>query len=93
MKDIEPLFMANPDPMNVPLTYVPPPVTDRIARVVFIMENYTAAPRSQDTDQLDVLLPLQKNALAKLQHLLDVDLATLNKAFRDANIPFLATPP
>jgi hypothetical protein len=79
--------------MNVPLTYVPPPVTDRIARVVFIMENYTAAPRPQDTDQLDVLIPIQKDALAKLQHLLDVDLPALNKSLHDANIPFLATPP
>ncbi len=93
LKDIEPLFMANPDPMNVPLTYIPPPVTDRIARVVFIMENYTAAPRPQDTDQLDALIPIQKDALAKLQHLLDVDLVTLNHALHEANIPFLATPP
>jgi hypothetical protein len=89
---LAPLFVANPDPMNVPLKYVPPPVTDRIARVLFIMESYTAAPRPQDTQQLEALIPIQSDALQKLEDLIDKDLAILNRAFHDANVPYIKPP-
>jgi photosystem II stability/assembly factor-like uncharacterized protein len=92
MGTLAPLFASNPDPMNVPLKYVPPPVTDRIARVLFILESYSAAPRPQDTQQLEALIPIQSDSLQKLQELIDQDLANLNRAFHEANIPYINPP-
>jgi photosystem II stability/assembly factor-like uncharacterized protein len=92
LEALAPLFVANPDPMNVPLKYVPPPVTDRIARVLFILESYTAAPRAQDMEQFDALIPVQSDSIEKLQELIGTDLSNLNRAFHEANIAYI-TPP
>lgn len=87
-----PLFESPSDPMNAPVKYVPPPVTDRIARVLFIVESYTATPRAEDVDQLDALVPVQQHALEQLHQLIDVDLVNLNKAFQEQNVPFVRVP-
>jgi photosystem II stability/assembly factor-like uncharacterized protein len=87
LDSLSPLFMTSRQDMAV--KYVPPPVTQRIARVLFIVESYTAAPRKEDVDQLDDLVPVQEEALRKLRTLVDVDLVKLNAAMRDANILYI----
>ena len=86
--EVSPLFIGNPDPMNTPLTYRVPPLPERTAHVLFILENYSAAPRPRDAEQLTAIASAQQDALQKLKQL-DVDLANLNKALAGAGVPYI----
>jgi photosystem II stability/assembly factor-like uncharacterized protein len=90
--ELSPLWIGPADPMNPPATYVPPPVHERVSHVLFTFENYTAAPRARDTEQLEQLATLEQDALAKLNQLINVDLAKLNKSFADAGVAYIALP-
>jgi hypothetical protein len=89
---LAPLFVAPSDPMNMPAKYVPPPLDERIARVLFIVESYTAAPRKEDADQMDALVPLETKAEQQLRDLIDIDMTQLNQALHDANLPYVRVP-
>lgn len=80
------------DPMNAPLTYVPPPVPERVAHVLFIMESYSAAPRQRDLQQLSDLEHIYDDASKQLTQLVNVDLSNLNKSLREAAVPYIAVP-
>lgn len=90
--DLAPLFAGPPDPLNPPINHVPPPVQERVAHVLFILESYTALPRQRDVDQLDELTGAQEDALKRLKTLIDVDLRQLNNRYRDAGMQFIPTP-
>jgi photosystem II stability/assembly factor-like uncharacterized protein len=89
IEDLSSLFVGPADPMNMPVAYVPPPLPERVAHVLFILEAYTAAPRKRDTEQLDDLTGLQRSALEKLRQLVDVDLVNLNRSMATAGIPHI----
>jgi hypothetical protein len=89
--DLSPVFIGPADPMNPPLTHLPPPVPERISHVLFILEAYTAAPRPRDSEQISEISTLEQDALARLKQL-DVDLAKLNKALADAGVPYISLP-
>jgi hypothetical protein len=89
---ISALFAGPADPMNVPPEYVPPPVQERVAHVLFILESYTAAPRKRDLDQLAELTIIQADALKQLEILVGTGLKRLNQAYRDAGVPYIALP-
>jgi hypothetical protein len=89
---ISPLFAGPADPMNVPPEYVPPPVQERVAHVLFILESYTAAPRKRDLDQLAELTVIQADALKQLEILVGAGLKKLNQTYRDAGVPYIALP-
>jgi hypothetical protein len=78
--------------MNAPAKYVSPPVTDRIVRVMFIIQSYTSAPRRQDTDQLADLELIQAEALQQLQQIIDVHLLKFNQSLHKANLPAIQPP-
>lgn len=78
--------------MNPPLTRLPPPITDRLAHVLFILESYTAAPRARDTEQLAELAGIERDALGRLKQLVDVDLARLNKSLAESGVAYVALP-
>jgi photosystem II stability/assembly factor-like uncharacterized protein len=86
---LAPLFLPPSDPMNMPAKYVPPPLNERIARVLFIMESYSAAPRAADVEQAEALAPLETQAEHQLRELIEVDLVRLNQALHDANLTFV----
>jgi photosystem II stability/assembly factor-like uncharacterized protein len=90
--NLSPLFIGPADPMNPPLTRLPPPITDRIAHVLFILESYTAAPRARDTEQLAELAGIERDALGRLKQLVDVDLARLNKSLAESGVAYVALP-
>jgi hypothetical protein len=89
---ISPLFAGPADPMNVPPEYVPPPVQERVAHVLFIFESYTAAPRKRDLDQLAELTTIQADALKQLEALVGAGLKKLNQTYRDSGAPYIALP-
>ena len=78
------------DPTSVGLTYVPPPVPNRLATVLHNFQSYTAAPRQADLDKLAELTPVARDAGERLKQAITVDLAKLNKAMNDAGIPHIA---
>ena len=78
------------DPSSVGLTYVPPPVPNRLATVLHNFQSYTAAPRQADLDKLAELTPVARDAGERLKQAISVDLAKLNKAMNDAGIPHIA---
>lgn len=90
--ELSPLLTGRPEDMSPPLTYVPPPVPERIAHVLFILESYTAAPRQRDAEELDQLAITERDTLTRLKQLVDVDLANLNKALANAGVPYVALP-
>jgi hypothetical protein len=92
LDQLAPLFTGPADQMSPPIERLPPPVPERLAHVVFILESYTSAPRQRDLEQIDELAGVEQDAMAKLKQLFDVDLAKLNKSFAEAGVPYVALP-
>ncbi len=88
--DLGLLFVPRSDFTEPSLTYVPPPVPERTAHVLFILESYSALPRRGDLEQLDELTGIQQDALKRLSQILTVDLPKLNKSFEDARVPYIS---
>ncbi len=88
--ELSSLFTGPADQMSPPIDRLPPPVPERLAHVVFILESYTSAPRQRDLEQIDELAGAERDATARLKQLFDVDLAKLNKAFADSGVPYVA---
>jgi hypothetical protein len=73
------------------LTYTPPPMPARLSVAYWNFQSYTAAPRQQDLDKLAELTGVARDASAKLEKVIDVDLAQLNKAINDAGVAMIST--
>ena len=69
--------------------YVPPPVTQKIARLMTSIDGYTAAPTSrQMADLADASAQLQ-TGIAEVNRLWD-EVPKLNKTMQDAGVPYFA---
>jgi photosystem II stability/assembly factor-like uncharacterized protein len=90
--ELSPLFSGRGDAMSPPAAYVPPPVVERLAHVLFILESYTAAPRPRDVQWLAELATEQQNASQRLEQLVDVDMVNLNKALASAGVAYIGRP-
>jgi hypothetical protein len=67
--------------------YVPPPVTQKIARLAAAIDGYTAAPTSrQMADLADASAELQ-TGIAEVNRLWD-EVPRLNKTMQDAGVPY-----
>jgi photosystem II stability/assembly factor-like uncharacterized protein len=85
-------YVTPPQPMGnagPPLTYTPPPLGQRIGRLMGAIEGYTAAPTSQQMDELATTGKLVTEAHAAVKKLVDEDLASLNKMMNEAGIPHI----
>jgi photosystem II stability/assembly factor-like uncharacterized protein len=89
---LAPLLSGIPNPEASAGAYTPPTIPERTAHVLFILENYSAAPRSRDMEQLQSLEGLQQDALRRLNQLIDTDLPNLNKALAAAGVPYVGLP-
>jgi photosystem II stability/assembly factor-like uncharacterized protein len=76
-----------------PFTYTPPPFGQRVGRLLFAIEGYSAAPTSQQAGELAAVTKLLGEASAQLKKLMDEDLANLNKMMNDAGIPHISVAP
>jgi photosystem II stability/assembly factor-like uncharacterized protein len=90
--ELSPLLNGRTPDMSPPITYVPAPVPERIAHVLFILESYSAAPRPGDAQALDQLAVAEQDVLERLKQLIEVDLANLNKALATAGVPYIPPP-
>jgi len=73
-----------------PLTYTPPPFALRAGRLSQAIEGYSAAPTSQQRDELGTIAKLLSEAMVQLKKLTDEDLAGLNKMMNEAGIPHIS---
>jgi hypothetical protein len=91
--DLSSRFVAPQGPTGAagpPLEYRPPTFPQRIGRLMFAIEGYTAAPTSQQIDDIAVVSKSLPEAMTRLKKLTDEDLPALNKAMNDAGMPHIA---
>jgi len=81
-----PEFLGNAGP---PLAYTPPPFSQRVNRLMGAIEGYSAAPTSQQAEELGAVSRLLGEASERLRKLVDEDLAALNKQMNEAGIPHI----
>jgi len=96
LEELHGKFVAPQQPLGnagPPLTYIPPPLGQRVGRLMGAIEGYTAAPTSQQEEELGVVTKLVGEAHASVKKLVDEDLASLNKMMNEAGIPHIAPAP
>jgi photosystem II stability/assembly factor-like uncharacterized protein len=76
-----------------PLTYIAPPITQRITQLLTGLDNYAAAPTAWQLDQIKLLQTMLSENAAAARKLTQDELAALNKAMNEAGVPhIIATP-
>jgi len=76
-----------------PLHYTPPPLPQRVGRLMFQIEGYTAAPTQGEKDEMGGISQELSTALDSVHTIVNTDLANLNNALRDANVPYITIGP
>jgi photosystem II stability/assembly factor-like uncharacterized protein len=72
-----------------PLVYTPPALGQRVGQLMGAIEGYSAAPTSQQKEELATVKKLVGDGHAAVQKLVDEDLAALNKMMNDAGVPHI----
>ncbi|HZU22224.1 MAG TPA: hypothetical protein VE998_05280 [Terriglobales bacterium] len=70
-----------------PLNYYPPALPQQIGRVMFELDRYTAAPSATEKEEVADIEAHLGPALDNWKKVVDGDIANLNKALNEANIP------
>ncbi|MBI3693425.1 MAG: hypothetical protein HY238_01100, partial [Acidobacteria bacterium] len=90
--DVHGKFVAPPQGRGAagpPLEYRPPTIPQRIGRLMFAIEGYTAAPTAQQKEDLGVVSKLLVEASARVNKLAEEDLAALNTLMNEAGVPHI----
>jgi hypothetical protein len=72
-----------------PLTYTPPPVNQKITRLMGAMDGYSGAPTARQLADIDASSAALQQGLAEVKKLTDEDLPHLNKMMADAGVPYV----
>jgi photosystem II stability/assembly factor-like uncharacterized protein len=76
-----------------PLTYTPPPVNQKIGRLMGAIDGYTAAPTERQFTDIDQASAELGPAMASVNKLANEDVPRLNKMMADAGVPYVSTGP
>lgn len=76
-----------------PLHYTPPPLPQRVGRLMSQLDGYSAAPTQPEKGELAAVSQELNQALDQLHGLINTDLASLNKALNDAGVPHITAEP
>ena len=80
-----------------PLKYTPPPVNQKITRLMVSIDNYAGAPTARQLADIEAASAQLEPALAQVKQLTGDDLARLNKMMAAAGVPYItaetAAPP
>lgn len=76
-----------------PLHYTPPPLPQRVGRLMSQLDSYSAAPTQPEKDEMTAVSQLLGQAMDSLHALINTDLANLNKALNDAGVPHVTAEP
>lgn len=76
-----------------PLHYTPPPLPQRVGRLMNQLDGYSAAPTQPEKDEMAAVSQELNQAVEALHGLINTDLASLNKALNDAGVPHITAEP
>ena len=72
-----------------PLTFTPPPVNQKINRLLNAIDSYSAAPTARQLVDIDQASSELEAGLSALKKLTDEELPRLNKMMADAGVPYV----
>jgi hypothetical protein len=72
-----------------PLKFTPPPVNQKIGRLMGSIDNYSGPPTARQLDDINQASGELAPALATVKKLTDEDLPRLNKMMADAGVPYV----
>lgn len=76
-----------------PLHYAPPPLPQRVGRLMGQLDGYSAAPTQGEKEEAAAISQQLSQAVDALHALINTDLAGLNKALNDAGVPHITAEP
>jgi photosystem II stability/assembly factor-like uncharacterized protein len=76
-----------------PLTYTPPPLNQKIGRLMGSIDGYAAAPTERQSTDIDLTSAELGPALASVNKLANEDVPRLNKMMADAGVPYVSAGP
>ncbi|HEU5410839.1 MAG TPA: hypothetical protein VFU57_07450, partial [Candidatus Acidoferrales bacterium] len=76
-----------------PLHYTPPPIPQRIGRLMSELDGYSAAPTEPEKEQIADASQELDQSMATLHELINKDLAALNNAMNKAGVPHITAEP
>lgn len=81
-----------PDPAagSTSATYTPPPVSQRVTRLMAAIDGYALRPTADQLAEIDSLRPEVEAANARMKELIEVDLVKLNKTIAEAGVPYIS---
>ncbi len=72
-----------------PLKWTPPPVNQKLSRLMFSIDSYTGAPTARQLADIDADSAELKQGVAAVDKLTNQDLARLNKAMAQSAVPYV----
>jgi photosystem II stability/assembly factor-like uncharacterized protein len=72
-----------------PLTYTPPPMNQKVDRLMNSIDSYSAAPTARQISDIEQVSADLQPALAAVKQLVDEDLPRLNKLMAEAGVPYV----
>ena len=94
VKDVAPTFeferQGQLGSAGPPLKFTPPPVNQKLTRLMFSIDSYSAAPTARQMDDLQQASTELQDGLASVKKLTGEDLARLNKMMADAGVPYVS---
>jgi photosystem II stability/assembly factor-like uncharacterized protein len=76
-----------------PLTYTPPPVNQKIGRLMGAIDGYAAVPTERQFTDIDQASAELGPAIVSVNKLANEDVPRLNKMMADAGVPYVSTGP
>ena len=73
-----------------PLKFTPPPVNQKITRLMFSIDAYSALPTVRQMEDIEQASGQLQEGLAVVKKLTDEDLPRLNKMMADAGVPYVS---
>ena len=73
-----------------PLKYTPPPVNQKLGRLMGAIDSYSGPPTARQLADVDEYSTELEPALAVVKKLTDEDLPRLNKMMADAGVPYVS---
>ena len=72
-----------------PLTYTPPPVNQKIGRLMGTIDSYSAAPTAKQIEDMNQARAELDQGMASVKKLTDDDLPAFNKMMASAGVPYV----
>jgi hypothetical protein len=97
VKDLVPTFEIEREAQlgsaGPPLKFTPPPVNQKLTRLMFSIDSYNAAPTARQITDIDQASAELHDAVTVLNKISNEDLPRLNKMMAESGVPYITVPP